>query len=284
MICAWEELLAVLPLWMRKEVDQLGFATMRELRLRIDANPEIVLSQKSQWLHRCITQEDLNYTINASSHYSPWSAGSAAKGYITISGGHRIGICGETIIQQGKITGIKNITSICIRVARDYPGIASDLRNLDGSAIILGPPGSGKTTLLRDLICQLSESEQVCVVDERGEVFPKGLQRGKRVDILSGCPKEDGIAMLLRTMGPSCIAVDEITEPEDAEALLHAANCGVRLLATAHSMSLSDFRRRKVYKRLLDNQIFNVFLVLKADRMYTMERMTEWTSNGSVQY
>ena len=90
--------------------------------------------------------------------------------------------------------------------------------------------------------------------------------------------------MLMRTMGPSCIAVDEITDPEDALSLLHAANCGVRLLATAHAVSVSDLRKRSVYRPLLDNHVFDMFLVLKRDRTYTMERMTEWVTSGLVQY
>ena len=104
------------------------------------------------------------------------------------------------------------------------------------------------------------------------------------MDILSGCSKAEGIPMLLRTMGPSCIAADEITDPTDTAALVLAANCGVRLLATAHAASLSDLRTRPVYRPLLENHIFDVVLVLKKDKSYTMERMTEWVTSGSVQY
>ena len=90
--------------------------------------------------------------------------------------------------------------------------------------------------------------------------------------------------MLLRTMGPTCIAVDEITSPEDTAALLQAANCGVRLLATAHGSSVSDLRLRKIYRPLLENAVFAAVLVLKKDKSFTMERMTEWVTSGSVQY
>ena len=284
MTCAWKELLAVLPTWMRKDVDTLGADALQELRLRINAPPELVFAGKNRWLERILTREDLNYTVNAASRYSPWTAASAVQGYITAAGGHRIGLCGETVVQQGTVKGIKNITSICIRVARDFPGIAAGIEKINGSILILGPPGWGKTTLLRDLIRRMERTERICVVDERGELFPEGLFCGKAVDVLSGCSKRQGISMLLRTMGPSCIAVDEITAQEDAAALLQAANCGVRLLATAHAVSLSDYRQRGIYRPLVEQGVFDVVVVLRKDKSYTMERMTEWVTSGLVRY
>ena len=284
MTCAWQEFLGVLPIWMRKEVDRLGKRTLQELRLRMQAPPELLFPEESRWLERPVSREDLNYTINAASRYSPWTAQTAAQGYLTAAGGHRIGLCGEAVVQQGVVTGMKNISSLCIRIARDFPGIAASASKLPGSLLILGPPGWGKTTLLRDLIRQLENTEKIGVVDERGELFPEGIPRGNRVDILSGCSKQDGIPMLLRTMGPTCIAVDEITTAEDTGALLQAANCGVRLLATAHGSSVSDLRLRKIYRPLLENAVFAAVLVLKKDKSFTTERMTEWVTSGSVQY
>lgn len=273
MLCAWKELLAILPLRFRREVDSLGRDDLRELRLRINAPPELVLKKESKWLAGTVTREDISFVVNTASRYSPWAAETMAKGYLTATGGHRIGLCGEAVCRGGHMDGIREAHSLCIRVARDFPGIAEGIEKCRGSILILGAPSWGKTTLLRDLIRQLSEKEWVSVVDERGELFPIGFSRGKRVDIMTGCPKAEGIYTVLRAMGPSCIAVDEITEEEDAKALIRAANCGVRLLATAHGASAQDIRCRGIYRSLLEDRAFETLVVLNQDKSYRVERM-----------
>ena len=174
MICAWEELIGIIPERMRRDVDRLGSVSMQELRLRIGKPPELVMEDSSHWLAGAVSRDELLFCINAASRYSPWSAGSAASGYLTAAGGHRIGLCGEVTGGGREACGVNNPTSLCIRVARDFPGIAEKLDTCSGSVLILGPPGSGKTTLLRDLIRQIStrDTGSVCVVDERGELFP----------------------------------------------------------------------------------------------------------------
>lgn len=274
MMCAWKELLSILPPRLRREVDSLGKESAQELRLRINAPPELVLGGKEIWLRENVTEDDLNYIINTASRYSPWAAATMAQGYLTAPGGHRIGLCGEAICRNGCFEGIRQVRSLCIRIARDFPGIGKDAAALKGSILILGAPGWGKTTLLRDLVRQLAQEETVSVVDERGELFPEGVIRGKRMDVLTGCPKSAGIDMTLRTMGPSCIALDEITAEGDCQALVQAANCGVRLVATAHAASVRDFRSRNVYRVLLENRIFDGLVLLHRDKSYQVERMT----------
>lgn len=273
MRCAWKELLAILPVHLRGEVDRLGKEGMQELRLRINSPPELVLTGKRQWLSGSSTKEDLNFVINAASKYSPWRASTVAQGYITAPGGHRIGLCGEAICRNGIFEGIREPTSLCIRVARDYPGIANLAEGINGSILILGAPGWGKTTLLRDLIRLVCQKQHVAVLDERNELFPEGFTRGRGMDVMLGCPKHQGIGLLLRTMGPECIAVDEITEEEDCSALVQAANCGVRLLASAHASGMVDFRQRRVYRKLVENRIFDALLILRQDKSCYVERM-----------
>lgn len=273
MMCAWKELLGILPAWLRPEVDRLGKERLQELRLRCNAPPELVLQGGVQWLDRPVKDEDIRFCVNTASRYSPWSSATAAQGYITAPGGHRIGLCGEAVCKDGSITGLREIHSICIRIARDFPGVGREAAHYGGSVLILGAPGWGKTTLLRDLTRQIAEREAVTVIDERGELFPEGFARGKRMDVLTGCPKPAGIDMVLRTMGPSCIAVDEITDEADARAMCKAVGCGVRLIAAAHASSMQDLQKRRVYQDLLENGIFDRALILRSDKSYHMERM-----------
>ena len=274
MRCAWKELLEILPQRLRREVDQQGRDGLQELRLRFHAPPELVLQGESRWLQGNITREELSFVVNAASRYSPWAAESMSQGFLTAPGGHRIGICGQAVYKEGRVSGMREITSLCIRVARDFPELGDRLKGLCCSVLILGAPGWGKTTLLRCLIRQYAQNIQVSVVDDRGELFPEGFVRGPKMDVLTGCPKGEAMERVLRTMGPACIAVDEITAEEDCKALISAANCGVILLATAHGASLRDFRTRPVYQRLSGQGVFDTLVTLKPDKSWQVERIT----------
>ena len=275
MKCAWDALLSVLPARFRQQVDNLGRDTMQELRLRVGQPVELILSGQSRMLGIQALEEDITFIVNAASHYSPWAAATSAKGYITAVGGHRIGVAGECVVQGGQVTGIRRVTSLCIRVARGFPGIG-DKAPKSGSLLILGPPGAGKTTLLRELIrCRSEAGQAVAVVDERGELFPVGgvFSPGTRTDVLTGCSKVTGVEMALRTLSPACIAVDEITAQEDCQALLSVGWCGVELLATAHARDAKDLLRRKIYQPLADSGLFETLLILQPDKSWHMERM-----------
>ncbi len=275
MQCAWQELLHILPPSLRQEVDRLGEDTLQELRLRLGLVPQLVGSSRTVWLEKPVSQQDLSYVVNTASQYSPWAASTVAQGYLTAAGGHRIGLCGQAVVQQGQVTGLRQVRSLCIRVAREIRGIAAGLPET-GNLLIIGPPGAGKTTLLRDLIRMRSDRGPgaVAVVDERGELFPEGLfSRGKRTDVLTGCGKREGVEMLLRTMGPQTIAVDEITAEADCQALHRAGWCGVNLLATAHASSRRDLETRPVYRTILEHGLFDLLVILQRDKTWRMERM-----------
>ena len=280
MRCDWQSYVNVLPLWMRDYVDKQGRSTLLELRLRIDSPPELITTKGSIWIQKNVERDDLLFCINAASRYSPWTATTVSKGYITAPGGHRLGICGIATIIDQRMTGIRIPTSICFRVAREFSGISNELYHTQGSILIIGKPGSGKTTLLRDLIRQKSDKESgsICVIDEKNELFPLGtngfsFNRGLHTDVLSGCTKPLGIDIALRNMGPSTIAVDEITAPDDCKALTHAGWCGVTLLATAHAADKIDLMHRDVYKPLLESRLFDLLVIMQSDKSWRMERI-----------
>lgn len=277
MNCAWDMYMNILPVRLRKGIDKYQLS-VQETRLRLGQRVEVRTQNGSVWLDANVTADDLSFVVNAASRYSPWATETIASGFITAPGGHRVGICGQAVVANGCMHGIRSISSVCIRVARDFYGIANGALQFNGSILILGRPGSGKTTLLRDLIRGLSDRYTVSVVDEREELFPRRdngfcFSVGKRVDIMCGCCKADGIQTVLRTMNPDYIAVDEITASEDCEALLHAGWCGVKLLASAHAENQRDLHQRPVYRPLVESHIFQNLLILRPDKTWRAERM-----------
>ena len=280
MKCAWQEFINLLPVWMRREVNSLGSNTLQELRLRLQHKPELVLKNSSVFLERTVTADDIIFCINTGSKYSPWTAGSISEGYITAPGGHRIGICGQATVEKEKMTGISVPTSLCIRVARDFCDISGNIGKEKGSILVIGKPGSGKTTFLRDLIRKKSESMKgsIGVVDQKSEIFPqvRGIScfpTGRNTDVMYNCSKLHGIEAILRNMGPSAIAVDEITAEEDCKALLLAGWCGVDLIATAHAGSLQDLYNRPVYEKIVESKLFDKAVVMKSDKSWYTERI-----------
>lgn len=279
MKCAWEALLGLLPQSLRQDVDRQGREKLQELRLRLGMPPELILMDGSIHLRETVNSDTLAFVVNTACRYSPWTATTAASGYITARGGHRIGLCGEVTLQNSQMADVKNVTSLCIRVARDFSGIGSPI-STDGSLLIIGRPGCGKTTLLRDIIRNRSEKGRgsIAVVDERGELFPTVQGKlcfppGCRTDILTGCPKGQGIELLLRAMSPATIAVDEVTAEGDCRGLIHAAWCGVDLIATAHAGSIRDFMKRPVYQPLIESRVFTKVIVMQQDKSWREERM-----------
>lgn len=274
MKCMDQDLCAILPPRLRPLIGREDAAKLQELRLRLGNRARLVFSDQTKTVDLTVTQEDLSFCVNAASRYSPWNAATVKQGYLTGPGGHRIGICGQAAGE-----GLRDISSLCIRVAKDFPGISDGIPVRD-SVLILGPPGSGKTTLLRDLIRRISREDRgsVAVVDERREIFPVSCGKpcfdsGENTDILSGFGKAEGLDMVLRSMGPAWIALDEITAEEDCKALVRAGWCGVKLIATAHAGSLADLRARPVYAPLVQTRLFTTAVILRPDKQWHTERI-----------
>ncbi len=279
MDCQWTALINVLPLWMRESVNGLSSECLQEIRLRMGVRPILICKDKHIRINRTVVKEDLEFCINTASRYSPWTTQTISKGFITVEGGHRIGICGTTALLSDKLISMREINSLCIRVARQFPGIGEEAAKLFGNILIIGRPGSGKSTLLRDIIrCKSQRGDVICVVDERQELFPCAggrpcFQCGDNTDILSGCPKVDGIDMAIRVMNPQILAVDEITAKEDCQALLNAGWCGISLLATAHAASKNDFLQRPIYRPVVESKLFDTLLILQTDKSWRTERI-----------
>ena len=280
MKCTWSALIKILPIWMRKEVDRLGKGDLLELRLRLGLPPELIMSDRSVCLDHIVQSDDLKFCINVASQYSPWAAATISQGYITIEGGHRIGIAGRITLKEGRVCGYSAVSSLCIRVAREFPGISTLLWKEDRSILIIGRPGSGKTTLLRDLVAQKSDMghKKVCVIDERGEVFPFNGENscfytGTKTDVIYGCDKRIGATIAIRSMNPDILAFDEITAAEDCDAMLQAGWCGIKQIATAHASSIADLQNRPLYRPILNSGLFDSVVVMGQNRSWILERL-----------
>lgn len=279
--CAWQAYLNLLPPWIRSEVDKFGMETLEEIRLRVGLHPYIMRSNSISDIQGIVSEDDLQFVINIATNYSPWTTPTFRCGYITVEGGHRIGVCGDTVLDQhGKIATYSSITSLNLRLAKDFDGVATGLNHYNNSILIIGKPGTGKTTLLRDYIRQRSDAKSriICVIDEKRELFPAIQGKscyypGNHTDIISGCNKLNGIHIMLRNMNPDTIAVDEITEEDDCIALLKAGWCGVHLLATAHAQSREDLQSRDLYKPLITSGIFQYLVILNEDKQWHIERI-----------
>ena len=276
-------------LW--KEVEQHG-QNIQEIRIRVN-QPVLVYISRQEYFLNCSgklqsdnrgaykgTIEDIRSIMNHLCKYSLYAYEEELKqGYFTIQGGHRVGITGQVIQEHNKIKNMKYISSINIRIAHEIKGAADAAlpylyhQNEIYNTMIISNPGCGKTTLLRDLIRQISNGNQygygrnVGVVDERSEIGGSymGIPQndvGIRTDVLDACPKVVGMMMLIRSMTPRVVAIDEIGSLEDMQALQSVLQCGCRLIVTVHGESLEEIRKKVLFQPIIESCMFERFIVL----------------------
>ena len=240
----------------------------------------LVSSEDAIRLHT-VTHRELEHILQHICQYSPYAyEEELRRGFLTVAGGHRIGVTGQVVQDgSGSVRTIKNISCLNIRVSHQIVGAANKIlprlyqNQTLKSILIISPPGCGKTTILRDLVRQISDGNDyspgltVGVVDERSELAGSYLgiaqnDLGMRTDVLDACPKREGMLMLLRSMSPQVIAVDEVGEQDEWEMLRRASACGCKLLATVHGDDLADVERRFDIDRDRLQKMFDLFLIL----------------------
>lgn len=266
----------------------------------LSENGEVVKHKTEAYL---VEEKDLRQTLEYASEYSLYAyENEKRQGFLTISGGHRIGLAGSVVVEQGKIKNIVNISMLNIRVACEYIGCAKEIMSLlvDGkevkNVLIVSPPGGGKTTLLRDVIRNLSSEQYgytVGVVDERGEIAAcyRGVPQndlGITTDVLDGCPKGEGMEMLLRSMAPDVIAVDELSVKEKEEVMI-ASNGGCKILATIHGENLQQVEKKGWINGGDDNVCFDRIILMKnrfhpgkIEKVYDKDQKVIWADKEMV--
>ncbi len=299
-----KDIVDIFPTNIKKELISYGsFDDLQEVRLKVNKSLIFVCNNKEIISNYISTLEDIKLIIQKISNYSIYAFEDEIKqGYITIQGGHRVGLCGSCVIEKGIVKTIKSISSMNFRVAREVRGCADKIiphiLNENGvvNTIIISPPKCGKTTILRDLARQISNGidkynftgRNVAIIDERSEIGGcyRGIPQmdiGKRTDILDGCPKNEGIIMAIRSMAPSIIICDEIGTHGDMDSIVAALNSGVNVITTIHGFSEEDLYKRSVFNEVIENKVFHKAVILSNRKgISTIEYIYDFTKGEII--
>ena len=287
------QVLSVLPLHLQEMLCRVNEKTadaLSEIRLRCGRPIVLVTPQNTYFLTKTgkttcicsdnlptISESEISDIVARACGFSVHSHQEELKnGFLTLPGGHRIGVCGTAVRQNGCVAGIRSPTALNIRIARRIRGAAHEVLNTCFQAglqniLLAGPPMSGKTTVLRDLAIQISQGFSgrlytCAVIDARYELFPAShdgaLSAAFLGDVLYGYEKAEGIAQAVRTLSPDMVFCDEIGSSDDAKAILEGCRCGVHFAATAHADSPEDLERRVGIRELLADGCITTVLFL----------------------
>ncbi|MGH4050448.1 MAG: stage III sporulation protein AA [Clostridium sp.] len=301
---ATKDLFEILPKNIREKLEQVNnLQKLEEIRIKVNKPLFIHIGSKEEIWDYIATPEDIKYIMQRISNYSIYAFEEEIRqGYITIKGGHRVGLCGICVIENNNIKTIKDISSINIRACKEIIGCADKVMpyithdNSMHNTIIISPPKCGKTTLLRDISRQISDGDKnknfngknVSIIDERSEIAGsfKGIPQmevGVRTDVLDNCPKSQGIMMAIRSMSPDVIVCDEIGTQRDMESILMALNSGISLVTTIHGFGIEDLYKRLVFKDIVENFVFSRAIVLSNKKgIGTIESIYDFTKGTDV--
>lgn len=266
-----------------KEMGEIN--SLEEIRIRVGKPILLKLGEKEEMLNHVVTSEEILEILQHLCDNSIYSYQSQiCNGFLTVQGGHRIGITGNVVIKENKVTNISYVSSLNIRIAKQIVGCSNKIlkyvldveHNSVLNTLIVSSPGGGKTTLLRDLIRKISSGMEqikfhginVGVIDERGEIAAmyKGVPQndiGIRTDVLDNIPKALGMKMMIRSMSPHVIVADEIGSREDVEAIEEAIHCGIRGIFTAHGSGIEDLKANPALRNLMDTNVFKRIIFLE---------------------
>lgn len=257
---------------------------IEEIRIRVQKPIILKLRYEDVVLNHIVDQREILQTLEKICENSIYAyKNQICEGFITVKGGHRVGITGTAVEENGKIINLKYVTSLNFRIARQVLNcsnkIIKEILDIENHTIfttlIVSPPGKGKTTILRDIIRRISNGIEnlnfkgkTCgVVDERGEIAAmyKGIPQndvGMRTDVIENVSKYKGMKILIRTMAPEIIACDEIGSKEDVEAIKEATTAGIKGIFTMHGRNIEDVKNnREIYQLVENKQIEKIVFI-----------------------